>query len=63
MKTFLTIAAIASCLFLVSCTAETESLEPTQNIKINQNVDQSLFLKVVDSTTYEGEPVIKKDKD
>jgi hypothetical protein len=63
MKTFLTIAAIASCLFLVSCTAETESLEPTQNIKINQNVDQSLFLKVVDSTTYEGEPVIKKDRD
>lgn len=63
MKTFLTIAAVVSCLFIVSCTAETESLEPTQNIKVNESFDTSLLLRDADSTMYEGEPIIKKDRD
>ncbi len=68
MKKFLTLAAIASGLFLVSCTAETESIEPIQNLEVNQNIDESSFLREGDSignTTdpNEGEPVIKKDRD
>ena len=68
MKKFLTLAAIASGLFLVSCTAETESIEPIQNIEVNQDIDEALFSRGGDSigsTTdfNEGEPVIKKDKD
>jgi len=68
MKKILTLAAIASGLFLVSCTAETESIEPIQNLEINQDIDESLFYRGGDSigsTTdpNEGEPVIKKDKD
>lgn len=68
MKKILTLAAIASGLFLVSCTAETESIEPIQNLEINQDIDESLFSRGGDSignTTNpnEGEPVIKKDRD
>jgi hypothetical protein len=74
MKKFLTLAAIASGLFLVSCTAETDSIEPTQNlefnqkIELNQNMDESILFRDVDSldntaNTTEGEPYIKKDKD
>lgn len=68
MKKFLTLAAIASGLFLVSCTAETESIEPIQNIEVNQDIDETLFFRGGDSignTTdpNEGEPVIKKDRD
>ena len=64
MKTYLTIAAIASCLFLVSCTADTESIEPTQNFNAKQTVDQPSFLKDGDSAKIsveviqlEGEPI------
>ncbi|MFC4740737.1 hypothetical protein ACFO3U_12110 [Flavobacterium ponti] len=68
MKKFLTLAAIASGLFLVSCTAETESIEPIQNSELNQNIDESSFLREGDSlgsntNPNEGEPVIKKDRD
>jgi hypothetical protein len=69
MKKFLTLAFIASAFFIVSCTAETESIEPTQNLKVNQNIEESIFAKEGDSindtntTTVEGEPYIKKDKD
>lgn len=74
MKKFLTLAAIASGLFLVSCTAETDSIEPTQNLEfnqkteLNQNMDESILFRDVDSldntaNTAEGEPYIKKDKD
>lgn len=69
MKKFLTLAAIASGLFIVSCTAETESIEPTQNLKVNQNIDESIFAREGDTlrdsstTTVEGEPYIKKDRD
>lgn len=64
MKTYLTIVAVAFCLFLVSCTAETESIEPTQNFNAKQTVDQSAFLKDGDSAKIneeiiqlEGEPI------
>jgi|GEM_PF-2252100 len=68
MKTYLTIAAIASCLFLVSCTADTESIEPTQNFNAKQTVDQSSFLKDGDSiipsaNLLDGEPVQTREKD
>lgn len=68
MKTYLTIVAIASCLFLVSCTADTESIEPTQNLNGKQTVDQSAFLKdgdsIIPSTNLlDGEPHKDKDKD
>lgn len=67
MKTYLTIAAIASCLFLVSCTADTESIEPTQNFNAKQTVDQSVFLKdgdsIIPSTNLlEGDPFIEPKK-
>jgi hypothetical protein len=69
MKKFLTLAAIVSGFFVVSCTAETDSIEPNQNLKVNQNIDENIFAKEGDSisdtntTTVEGEPYIKKDKD
>ena len=68
MKKFLTLAAIASGLFLVSCTAETESIEPIQNLEVNQNIDEASFLREGDSIgdntgIGEGEPIIKKDRD
>tara|TARA_R110000850_G_scaffold115256_2_gene230416 strand:- start:14514 stop:14777 length:264 start_codon:yes stop_codon:yes gene_type:complete len=68
MKKFLTLAVIASGLFIVSCTAETESIEPIQNLKVSQNIDDSSFAREGDSIgdttgTSEGEPYIKKDKD
>lgn len=62
MKKFLTLAAIASGLFLVSCTADTDTIEPAQNLNVNQNFEESAYLKTGDSLT-EGEPYIKKDKD
>jgi hypothetical protein len=69
MKKFLTLAAILSGFFIVSCTAETESIEPIQNLKVNQNIDESIFAREGDSlndannTPTDGEPYIKKDKD
>lgn len=74
MKKFITLAAIASGLFIVSCTAETDSIEPTQNlefnqkIELNQNMNESILFRDGDSldntaNTTEGEPYIKKDKD
>ena len=68
MKKFLSLAAIASVLFLVSCTAETDTIEPVQNIKTDQNFEESYSSRendsIGDSTSpSEGQPYIKKDKD
>lgn len=52
MKKLLFMAIIATGLSFVSCTAETESIEPIQN----ENIDD-------DPSVVEGEPYIKKDKD
>lgn len=52
MKKLLFMAIIATGLSLVSCTAETESIEPIQN----QGIED-------DPSVVEGEPYIKKDKD
>lgn len=52
MKKLLFMAIIATGLSLVSCTAETESIEPIQNENIDGN-----------PAVVEGEPYIKKDKD
>lgn len=62
MKKILILAAIASGLFLVSCTADTDSIEPIENINVNQGFDENSYLKEGDSLT-EGEPYIKKDRD
>lgn len=52
MKKLLFMAIIATGLSFVSCTAETESIEPIQN----ENIED-------DPSVVEGEPYIKKDKD
>ena len=68
MKKLLFMAIMATGLSFVSCTAETESIEPIQNLEINQDVDENLLYRVADSIgnstdPNEGEPIIKKDRD
>ena len=68
MKKFLSLAAIASTLFIVSCTAETDTIDPVQNSKADQNFEESYSSRENDSlgdstNPLEGQPYIKKDKD